>query len=330
VPELRRDPVRRRWVIVAPERAGDLLPRRAPAPPEAAAEPCPFCPGQEHLNPTEIAAVQDGRGWTIRVTPDRSPLLHIEGTLNRRGAGMFDVMDAIGAHEVVSDTPSHRAEWADFDPAHMARLLGVYRSRSHDLGGDPRFRHVLVLKNHAAVWSRFPHAHSHVVATPFTPKRIEEELDGAREYFRMRERCVFCDQVAEELVAEQRIVATNAEAVAFAPFAAESPYELWVVPRRHAADFGAVTEPALAALADLLIDVLGRVRVALDDPPYSVVLHGGPLDGRDRAEFHWHWEIVPHLGKELGMEWATGIFSNPVPPEEAARLLRGARAARRS
>jgi UDPglucose--hexose-1-phosphate uridylyltransferase len=325
VPELRRDPIRRRWVIMAPERAADAVPRRAPVREEPATAPCPFCPGHEHLNATEIAAAYDDGHWAVRVTPDRNPLLHIEGELHRRGAGMFDVMEAIGAHELVSDTPDHRAEWADFHPAHMARLLAIYRGRSRDLGGDRRFRHVLVLKNHAAVWSRFSHAHSHLVATPFTPRRVEEELDGAREYFRMRERCVFCDQIEEELSAGHRLVARNADFVAYAPFAAESAYELWVLPLRHAAEFGATPDAALLPLATLLVDVLDRLRAALGDPPYSVVLHAGPLDGRDRTEFHWHWEIVPHLGRELGMEWATGIFSNPVPPEDAARTLRAAR-----
>ena len=320
--ELRRDPILRRWVIIAPERGADLVPRRAERQAAEAMGPCPFCPGHEHLNPEEIAAQRDGEDWAVRVTPDRQPLLHIEGDLGRRGAGMFDVMEAIGAHELVADTPAHDEAWADFSPVHMARLLGMYRSRGADLRRDHRFRHVVVLKNHGAVWSRYRHAHSHVVATPFTPKRLEEELAGAGEYYRMKERCVFCDQVAEELAAGSRVVARNRDFVTFAPFAAEYPYELWISPIRHAADFSAVPEEALAPLAELLVDALGRMRDALEDPPYSVVLHAGPLDGHGQAEFHWHWEIVPHLGNELGMEWGTGILSNPVPPEETARHLR--------
>ena len=101
----------------------------------------------------------------------------------------------------------------------MARLLAVYRARSEDLHRDRRFRHVFVLKNHGAVWSRYRHAHSHVIAMPFTPKRLEEELAGAREYHRMRERCVFCDQVTEELRAGTRVVARNRDFVTFTPFA---------------------------------------------------------------------------------------------------------------
>ncbi len=320
--ELRRDPILRRWVIIAPERGGEIVPRRAEARLAPDTGPCPFCPGNEHLNPEEIAAVGHPDGWQVRVTPDSHPLLHIEGDLGRRGAGMFDVMNAIGAHEIVSDTPEHTRTWADFGVGHMMRLLATYRDRSADLGRDARFRHVLVLKNHGAVWSRYTHAHSHVIATPFTPKRLEEELAGAREYHHMRERCVFCDQLAEELHAGARVVGRNADFATFAPFASEHPYETWIVPLRHQAAFAGMPDAALPSLAETLVDLLARLRGALDDPPYSVVLHAGPLDGTDRTTFHWHWEIVPHLGRELGMEWATGIFSNPVPPEEAARRLR--------
>ena len=322
--ELRRDPVLRCWVIMAPERAAELVPRRAEpaAPRRDTAGPCPFCPGSEALNPAEIAVVRDGQAWAVRVTPDKKPLLRIEGELGRRAAGMFDLMNAIGAHELVTDVPAHTLTWADFPVPQMIRLLEVYRDRTRDLRRDPRFRFVLVLKNHGAIWSRYGHSHSHVVATPFTPKRIEEEIAGAREYHRMRERCVFCDQITEELRAEARVVARNADFVTFAPFASEHPYQTWVVPLEHAADFGTLSDNALGSLAELLVDALARLRAALADPPYSVALHAGPLDGGAQAEFHWHWEIVPHLGHELGMEWATGIFSNPVSPEEAARQLR--------
>ena len=324
--ELRRDPILRRWVIIAPERTAELEPRRAePVPSEGG--PCPFCPGAEALNPVEIATVGGGDGWCVRVTPDKHPLLGIHGELGRRGAGMFDLMNAIGAHELVADTPDHALSWAEFPSAQMVWLLETYRARVNDLRRDARFRYVLVLKNHRGIWSRYSHAHSHVIATPFTPKRLEEELAGAREYYRMKERCVFCDQVAEEVRAGTRIVQRNDDFVTFTPFASEHPYEMWVNPLRHAADFGALPDRAVASLAEVLVGALARLKAALGDPAYSVALHAGPVSGGDQAEFHWHWEIVPHLGHELGMEWATGIYSNPVAPEEAARQLREARGA---
>lgn len=323
--ELRRDPILRRWVIVAPERIGDLSLRRGVAWGRLEAPgPCPFCPGNEHLNPIEIARVDHGGTWRVRVTPDKHPLLRIEGELARRGAGMFDVMNAIGAHELVTDTPDHEQAWADFAPQQMVRLLQTYRDRLRDLRRDPRFRHVLVLKNRGAAWSRYPHAHSHVIAAPFPPKRLEEELAGAREYFRHKERCAFCDVVVDTVRTGSRLIEQRGDFVSFTPFASAHPFEVWICGATHEADFGAVGDDALAPMAQLLIDTLVRLGKACDDPGYSIALHTGALDGSDRGEYHWHWEVVPHLGSELGMEWATGIFSNPVAPEDAAQRLRDA------
>ncbi|HEV7734950.1 MAG TPA: galactose-1-phosphate uridylyltransferase [Candidatus Binatia bacterium] len=321
--ELRRDPILRRWVIIAPERPGDLAQRRGGSSAEGPRD-CPFCPGNEHRNPVEIARAEGPGGWAVRVTPDRHPLLRIEGELARRGAGMSDLMNAVGAHELVTDSPDHVQTWAEFEPEQMLRLLRIYRDRLADLRRDPRFRYVLVLKNRGAVWSRYQHAHSHVIATPFTPKRIEEELAGAREYHRRKERCVFCDQLSEVLGTGDRVVAQRGDLVSFTPFASAHPYETWISSVTHAADFGATPDDALEPLAVLLIDTLARLRAVCGDPAYSVALHSGAVDGSDTAEFHWHWEIVPHLGHELGMEWATGIYSNPVAPEDAARTMRGA------
>jgi UDPglucose--hexose-1-phosphate uridylyltransferase len=326
VSELRRDPIHRRWVIVAPERTGDLVRRRGdPVEPVPAAE-CPFCPGAEAANPVEIARVPESGDWAIRVTPDGHPLLRIEGRLDQRAAGMFDAMNAVGAHELVVDTPDHAATWADFAPAHMARLLGLYRDRVRDLRRDARFRFVLVLMNHGAAWSRYTHAHSHVIATPFAPKRVEEELVGAEAYHRRKERCAFCDLIAEDLHLRTRVVAERPGVVAIAPYASQHPYETWLLPAVHGADYGAVADDTLQELADLLVDVLGRLRRGLENPPYSVALHLGPLDGSHQADYHWHWEIVPLVGQELGMEWATGIVANPIPPETAADVLRRATA----
>src|SRR5215468_2200982 len=172
---------------------------------------------------------------------------------------MFDLMNAIGAHELVTDTPDHAQTWAELPVAQMVRLLAVYRDRLSDLRRDPRFRYVLVLKNRGAVWSRYQHAHSHVIATPFTPKRIEEELGGAREYYKHKERCAFCDQLVETLQDHERVVAQRGDVVSFTPFASAYPFETWISPVTHDADFGTASDDTLHALAELLVDTLARL-----------------------------------------------------------------------
>lgn len=326
--ELRRDPLLRRWVIIAPERRGDLIARRLTPPPIAQKTPCPFCPGNEHMNPAEILVVRGERpsqtspAWLVRITPDQKPLLRIEGSLERRGVGQFDLMSATGAHELVTDTPDHTAHWADFDVAHMERLFRSYLTRYNDLRNDRRFRYAVIMKNHGAPWSRYPHQHSHIVAMPFTPRRIDDEFIGAQEYFELKERCVFCDALREEELRQDRVIAANADFVAIAPFASGFPFETWILPRRHMADFGAIGERSLPALAAIFQETMSRLRTTLNDPHFSLALHSGPLSGERSAEFHWHWELIPHLSGELGMEWATGVYFNPIAPEDAAACLR--------
>ena len=326
--ELRRDPLLRRWVIIAPERRADLIARRLGHPPVIQETPCPFCPGNEHMNPEEIYAVrgertpQNPQGWAVRITPDQRPLLRIEGTLERRGMGIFDIMSATGAHELVTDTPDHDAHWADFDLVQMERLLHSYLLRYNDLRHDRRFRHTVIMKNYGAPWSRYQHQHSHIVAMPFTPRRIDDELIGADEYFRLKERCVFCDALRDEEARKVRIVTANEDFIAFAPFASGFPFEIWVLPRRHMADFGEMGARTVPALAAIFQETMSKLRTTLYDPHFSLALHSGPLHAENGDGFHWHWELIPHLAGELGMEWATGVYFNPIAPEDAAACLR--------
>jgi len=326
--ELRRDPLLRRWVIIAPERRADLITRRLSRPPVTQEKPCPFCPGNEHMNPHEIYVVrterttQNPQGWAVRITPDQKPLLRIESPLERRGVGLFDLMSATGAHELVTDTPDHDAHWADFDLTQMERLLRSYVSRYNDLRNDRRFHHAVIMKNYGAPWSRYTHQHSHIVAMPFTPRRIDDEFIGAAEYFRLKERCVFCDCLREEETRRERVIATNNDFVAFAPFASGFPFEVWVLPRRHMADFGEVGDRAVPALAAIFQETMSKLRTTLYDPHFSLALHSDTLKGSNGDAFHWHWELIPHLSGEIGMEWATGVYFNPVAPEDAAARLR--------
>ncbi len=326
--ELRRDPLLRRWVIIAPERRPDLIARRLGRSSLVHEIPCPFCPGNEYLNPEEIyverveRTEQNAHGWAVRITPDRKPLLRIEGTLERRGVGLFDLMSATGAHELVTDTPDHDAHWADFDLAQMERLLRSYLVRYSDLRKDRRFRHAVIMKNYGAPWSRYPHQHSHIVAMPFTPRRIDDEFIGAKEYYALKERCVLCDSLREEEKRSERVIAANDDFVAVAPFASGFPFETWLMPRRHMADFGKLDRRDLPQLAAIFQETMSKLRTTLEDPHFSLALHSGPLNGEREEEFHWHWELIPHLSGELGMEWATGVYFNPVAPEDAASCLR--------
>jgi UDPglucose--hexose-1-phosphate uridylyltransferase len=327
---LRKDPVTQRWVVISPDRNGVPRPELPTPPPRLPAEACPFCPGSESKAGSEIyverepGTVRDGRGWWVRVIPDKYPILHIEGGLGKSAEGMYDSMNAIGAHEILIETPEHDRHWADLEGLQLERVLRACQQRCLDLRNDGRFRHVIWMKNHGLPTSLVHHPHSHIVASPFIPRAIEEELKGFGDYVRWKERCVLCDMVRQERASGRRIVLQEGGILVFEPFAPRFPYESWIVPVEHGHDFGAGRPPGLRDLVGGIQGALSRIRRLMRDPPYTLVLHTSPLGEFSRDEYHWHLELVPRPPQALGLEWETGIYVNPVPPELAAERLRAA------
>ncbi len=112
--------------------------------------------------------------------------------------------------------------------------------------------------------------------------------------------------------------------MAFAPYASRSPFEVWIVPRRHDADFARASAADITATAEALRQVLGNLASSLDGPPYNLVLHTAPLQEQVDGTYHWHWEIHPRLREIAGLELGTGLPVNPVSPEDAVEELLGA------
>jgi UDPglucose--hexose-1-phosphate uridylyltransferase len=331
MPELRKDPIVNRWVIIASDRARRptdfQIERDAPR-----AGLCPFCPGQEDKTPSEVlayrpadgpAARRDAPGWSLRVFPNKFPALMIEGDLDRQGEGVYDRMNGVGAHEVLVETPDHQKSFASLSEPEIENVFSAYRDRLNDLRQDIRFKYIMVFKNHgSAAGASLEHSHSQLIALPVVPKTVSEEIEGALAYWQFKERCVFCDIVRQESNTRTRLVYENNEFVVIEPYAPKFPFETWVMPRHHRASYQDTTRYQRAALANAMRVALRKLHVALDDPPYNFILHTAPFSQPDSPHYHWHIEIMPTLGKVAGFEWGSGFYINPTPPEEAARFLR--------
>ena len=326
--ELRRDPITGRWTII------DI---QEPAGPETSepentplgAEHCPFCPGHENLTPPEIHAVRpsgsapNSPGWQLRVVPNKFPALQIEGTLTRRGIGVLDQCEGIGAHEVIIETADHSRQMADFSVDELYGVLQAYKARAQDLRNDSRLKYSLIFKNvGTAAGATLEHTHSQLIALPIVPKRVQEELAGAERYYDFRERCVFCDILYQELQDDERMVCENRSFAAYCPFVSRFPFETWILPKEHQCDFDQTSAETLHDLSRLLKETLMRLRAALSNPPYNFMIHTAPVDGRSREAYHWHIELIPALTRIAGFEWGTGFYINPTPPEFAAEALR--------
>jgi len=337
MPELRKDPIIGRWVIIATERA--KRPDQFSGSPDAgpAEKPCPFCAGKEEQTPPEIYAIRpknspaNGPGWDLRVVSSIAPFLRIEGELERRGKGLYDLMNGIGAHEVVIETSQHIANMADLNEEQISRVITCYIDRMNDLEKDKRFKYVLVFKNYGwiAGGGRVKHSRSQLIATPVNPKRVKEELVGAKQYYDYHERCVFCDLIKQELESKDRVILDIDGFIAITPFAARFPFETWILPKKHSCDFTNLEIGMRLDLARIIKKILSKLKKGLNDPPYNYVLHTAPFRKQKIGswksidnDYHWHIEIIPRLTRVAGFEWGTGFYICPLPPEEAARFLR--------
>ena len=293
---------------------------------------CPFCYGNESKTPPEVLAYRPNGGgrdtpdWTVRVVPNKFPALGIEGTLNRQAEGMFDKMNGIGAHEVIIETPEHEATLATVGEKRIEDVLWAYRDRILDLKKDKRFKYILIFKNHGtAAGATIEHGHGQLIALPIVPKYVLEEIDGARQYFMYKERCVFCDIIRQEKEDNVRVVAENDAFLTVAPYAPRFPFETWILPKKHESSFENAGSQVYEQLAKALKNLLTRADQVLDHPAYNLVIHTAPLQESAMDHYHWHVEFMPRLTKTAGFEWGTGFYQNPTPPEEAARYLREAK-----
>ncbi len=331
MPELRRDPILGRWIIIAKERSrrpGDFIVEKS----VAKGGFCPLCPGNENTTPSEVLAYGrpssspvNGPGWELRVVPNKYPALVIEGDLDKEGEGLYDKMNGIGAHEVIIESPKHSESFTDLPPDRMVRVFWAFRDRIIDLGRDPRLRYVMVFKNNGlAAGASLEHSHSQLVALPILPRMVVSELAGSLSYYKYKERCVYCDIIRQELKQDTRIVCQNDLFVTLAPFAPRSPFEMWILPKKHSSRYISADEHILKALAEIFSESLRRLDACIPDVPYNFVLHTSPLRSEPLEHFHWHFEIVPKLTSIAGFEWGSGFYINPTPPEDAAGFLREA------
>ncbi len=243
-----------------------------------------------------------------------------EGTIAR--VTLEDARAAGSWRTVVAPPHEHRPLHA-VGSAVIEELLARARDEIASARRSGSTAYVQVLQNWGEqAGARTNHLCLDLYDLPQIPHRVAEELGGAARYLIREGVCAYCRLVREETRRPSRMLYQDDHAVAFAPYASRSAFEVWVVPRRHDADFSRADNRDIVATAEALRQVLSRLSGALDGPPYNLVLHTAPLREQVDATYHWHWEIHPRLREIAGLELGTGLPVNPVAPEDAVEQLR--------
>ena len=332
MPEIRQNIISRQWVIIATDRARRPhefkqeqsvrveLPSYVPT--------CPFCPKNEKLTPLETYRIPAGEpmspNWRVRAVPNKFAALAAEGELVRMNVGLKRTISGVGQHEVIVESPDHSATLAQMDDAEVEQVVGVYLQRAQSVLEDSRVEHVTLFKNHGpAAGTSLEHPHAQLIGTPLIPHEVRDRLETALGFYDDTGRCIFCTTLEEEREEIIRIVEENEHFAAFVPFAALSPFHLWIYPKRHCASFLSLVEEEVPSLARLLRRTLRRLYDGLGDPDFNFVVRTTPKESEQVRYYHWYLSIVPRLTRTAGFELGSGMFINTASPEESAQFLRG-------
>jgi UDPglucose--hexose-1-phosphate uridylyltransferase len=312
--ELRKDPITGWWVATIVDRDFDRSRFARPAEPVDDGGDCQNC------------RIPPGDGVRVRVLKDYA--FHMVGTEQDRdeldrGIAQVTVAEARAAgswRTIAAPVAEHRPlAQAGETVEEMLRLARDAVAEATSLGQTD---YLQVVQNWGAqAGARTNHLCLDLYDLPLIPHRVGEELGGAARFVIREGECPWCRLVREEARTKERLFWEDSATVAFAPWGSRSPFEVWIVPREHQADFGRADDGAVRATANALRNVLGALGASLDGPAYNLVLHTAPLRERVDGTFHWHWEVHPRLREIAGLELGTGLPVNPVSPEAAVEEL---------
>lgn len=329
MPEIRYNIVTRESVIIATERARrpEEFARanlRRPAP-LSFVPTCPFCPGNEHMTPPEAFRISSNGHWQVRVVPNKFAALDSAAELVRKREGLKRTISGVGIHEVIIETPDHSKALALLSEAEFDLVVEAYFERYETVTNDPRVAHATLFKNQGErAGTSIEHPHSQIVGTPIIPPQVRERMENALRFYDETGECIFCSVMADELLDQTRVIALSNDFVAFIPYAALSPFHIWIYPLHHIASFSETSEAELRDLSGILRKVLRKIYFGLENPDYNLSIRTPPREARGLRYHHWYVTIIPRVSRVAGFEIGSGMFINTALPEQSAEFLRTA------
>ncbi len=333
--QLRQNILTGQWIIYAPDRAS--RPGQHGQQPQDTNQSlsewdakCPFCPGNESMLPDILMELEntDTTSWAARVVPNKYPAVMTNPDTHNSSSGLYKTAAAYGRHEVIIETPRHNQDIPDMPTEQICALLNAYVRRQLVLLEQyPDIGNVIVFRNHGhSSGTSLVHPHSQLIATAIVPAAIRQRQMTAEQYFEKNHRCVVCDLIDHEKRSGERIVHENNAFTATVPFAAETPYEVWIIPKQHKSDFTRMTPAEISDLASIMHGVLSVYRNRLSDLDYNYVIHSYT---QKNPKLHWYLQIRPRMTIPAGFEIGSEMHINPSLPEADAKLIRTEMAVRK-
>ena len=328
--EMRQNRITGQWIIYAatrrtrPHDAHRAIDEKEGQP--AHVPTCPFCPGNEHMTPPTLLQLPEGNvPWHVRAFANKFPILSPNDGRGETLAhsNVYISAAGYGHHEVVVETPYHNEDLAHMPRERAEAVIEACRRRYLDVRADERVQSVFLFRNHGiGAGASLAHPHSQVIGTDVIPLRVRERESATRRYFEEQGRCAYCDILEFEARAGQRVVYQNGSFLAFVPYAAEAPLEVWIAPYEHRSDFDAAPDAEMADLADAWQVILRRLYHQAHDPDYNYIFYTASKASDAAPHIHWYVQIRPRAGIEAGFEIGSGMLVNMSNPEEDALLLR--------
>ena len=327
MPEFRQNKATKEWVIVASERGkrpSDFAKDKEPQPPlPEHRDDCPFCRGNEGKTPETLLQYPEQGDWQLRVVANKFAALQPDLATTRTQVGDFLAVKGFGIAEVVIETPKHNQTIATMTLKEVADILRAYRARQIEISKNENINLVTIFRNHGAkAGTSLEHPHSQIIATPIVPPHVRYPMEQAILHYDKYGSCVYCDVLAEELHQKERIIHELENFVAFCPYAARTPFETRIYPKRHNASFMLINDEEIEELAWILRSVLAKIHTFLKNPDYNYVLRSSPIGDENTRHQHWYMVIIPKITTPAGFELGSGIYINTVPPEVCSHYLR--------
>ncbi len=329
MPELRLNLITREWVIIAREkgkRPEDFISAREKKRLPEFVETCPFCPGNESKTPDEQYRIRDEKGWKIRVVPNKFAVLSKEGERRRTNTGLKKSVNGVGTHEVIIETPVHNLTTATMPVEQLKEVIQTYKDRFIEIYKDPRIEHVIIFKNNGpASGTTIEHPHSQIAGIPVIPLQIRSRIENAMRFFDDTGECLLCKTINDEITDGARILSNTEHFVSFIPYAALSPFHIWIFPKRHSGSFSDLRSEEIWDLSINLKSTMAKLYYGLEHPDFNYVIRSGKPGNTDSEFIHWYIGIVPRVAMASGFELGSGMYINPLMPEISAEFLRGVR-----